>query len=429
MTFWSELRSEIEKSRSDLIVGRLSREVNTFPRHDHLLYDLRTFLGPDPKVYCEIGVWQGGSSCLLFRHPYETKVVGIDTFSFPGHYEALVRNVRRNNIYGRECFYYRRNSQSDALAAELKKKGHAVDLLFIDGDHSREGVLRDFELHLPFVREGGFIVFDDYNDPSSPGVKPAVDEIAEKITSGVYPHLEVLGTAENFLGVRPAEIRQYNEFIVRKKRGRRIAVLVSAADPRSTEKTLLSLVNQFRLAGEEQPFDLYLFEGSGEESPRLLKYLRYIKKFVREPAGEGDFASSVRAAFRKHEIPPDYDFYALCEQNFELEVGCLGECLELAEKHSGGAVSAACKVDNLPLGVSEESFPGKDWGFTLLPREVFSRYMAASRSLPDFLTESGGRRLLTEKKKSAVISWDKAPPYNGNQSSRNLYAFGRFYTN
>ena len=36
-----------------------------------------------------------------------------------------------------------------------------LDLLFIDGDHSYEGVRKDYELYTPLVRKGGLIVFHD----------------------------------------------------------------------------------------------------------------------------------------------------------------------------------------------------------------------------------------------------------------------------
>lgn len=39
-----------------------------------------------------------------------------------------------------------------------------VDFLFIDGDHSYDGVKNDFEMYSPFVRNGGLIVFHDIND-------------------------------------------------------------------------------------------------------------------------------------------------------------------------------------------------------------------------------------------------------------------------
>ena len=36
-----------------------------------------------------------------------------------------------------------------------------LDILFVDGDHSYEGVKRDFEMYGPLVRNGGIIGFHD----------------------------------------------------------------------------------------------------------------------------------------------------------------------------------------------------------------------------------------------------------------------------
>jgi len=39
-----------------------------------------------------------------------------------------------------------------------------LDFLFIDGDHTYEGVKQDFEMYSPFVKKGGYIAFHDIND-------------------------------------------------------------------------------------------------------------------------------------------------------------------------------------------------------------------------------------------------------------------------
>lgn len=39
-----------------------------------------------------------------------------------------------------------------------------LDFLFIDGDHSYEGVKQDFEMYSPFVKQGGIVAFHDIND-------------------------------------------------------------------------------------------------------------------------------------------------------------------------------------------------------------------------------------------------------------------------
>jgi predicted O-methyltransferase YrrM len=40
-------------------------------------------------------------------------------------------------------------------------QGHELDFLFVDGDHSYEGVWQDFRDYAPLVREGGLIAFHD----------------------------------------------------------------------------------------------------------------------------------------------------------------------------------------------------------------------------------------------------------------------------
>jgi predicted O-methyltransferase YrrM len=39
-----------------------------------------------------------------------------------------------------------------------------LDFLFIDGDHTYEGVRKDFEMYSPFVKKGGIVVFHDIID-------------------------------------------------------------------------------------------------------------------------------------------------------------------------------------------------------------------------------------------------------------------------
>jgi hypothetical protein len=42
--------------------------------------------------------------------------------------------------------------------------GKKVDFLFIDGDHSYEGVRQDYEMYREFVKPGGWIGFHDISD-------------------------------------------------------------------------------------------------------------------------------------------------------------------------------------------------------------------------------------------------------------------------
>jgi predicted O-methyltransferase YrrM len=57
----------------------------------------------------------------------------------------------------------RADSQADTTRARIQEilGSRGLDLLFIDGDHSYQGVRRDFELYSPLVRPGGVVVLHD----------------------------------------------------------------------------------------------------------------------------------------------------------------------------------------------------------------------------------------------------------------------------
>lgn len=50
------------------------------------------------------------------------------------------------------------------------------DFLHIDADHSYGAVKQDILLWTPFLRSGGLICFHDWEEPSAPGVKQAIEE-------------------------------------------------------------------------------------------------------------------------------------------------------------------------------------------------------------------------------------------------------------
>lgn len=50
------------------------------------------------------------------------------------------------------------------------------DLVFVDGDHSDQGVLGDIETFLPKVKPGGFILFHDYEHRNLPRLNVIVDD-------------------------------------------------------------------------------------------------------------------------------------------------------------------------------------------------------------------------------------------------------------
>lgn len=54
-----------------------------------------------------------------------------------------------------------------------------IRFLFIDGDHTKEGVTTDISLFFPKLTDGSIVVFDDFSE-TCPGVTEAVDELLKQ---------------------------------------------------------------------------------------------------------------------------------------------------------------------------------------------------------------------------------------------------------
>lgn len=204
---------EPTKESLDLLL-KISDEIDnkTFHHHYHILYDIVNTYPIDYQVkYVEIGCYGGGSASLILQRR-NTKVISID-LGAPIPMETAVNNVNKLNIHNNPYSYVKGNSHSPHTIEKLKSFIDEIDVLFIDGDHSVNGVKKDFDIYEKFVKLGGYIVFDDYNDHRySPGVKIAVDSMIKSIEE----KYEIIGTLPNTLGARPSEKKEGNCFIIRK---------------------------------------------------------------------------------------------------------------------------------------------------------------------------------------------------------------------
>jgi predicted O-methyltransferase YrrM len=111
-----------------------------------------------PRTVCEIGTAMGGTTFLLGQTlPEVERLIGVDLY---------VRRKERLRFLSRpsqQLTFFDGSSYApetvDRVRAELGSR--KLDLLFIDGDHSFEGVARDFESYRHMVRDGGIVVFHD----------------------------------------------------------------------------------------------------------------------------------------------------------------------------------------------------------------------------------------------------------------------------
>ena len=126
-----------------------------------------------PRAVLEIGTALGGTFFLLTRvaapdavlvtvdlsSPRDLRFGGGDVAQRAPLYEAFAVDQQRVRFIPGD-------SHTRALRQRVEREfaGREVDLLFIDGDHSEEGVRADYELYRDLVRPGGAIAFHDIVD-------------------------------------------------------------------------------------------------------------------------------------------------------------------------------------------------------------------------------------------------------------------------
>src|SRR5579863_4591001 len=139
---YNPFEEEVKKSNSSHIVKSISDTMvgNTFHHHFHILYDIRTILGSDKKIYTEIGTYHGGSICTILQHPFETECHCIDPMVVGSNQLDLFdANLTKFNKYSRRVTLHRNYSTDPILLDCLKE--FKTDILFIDGDHTFQGVM------------------------------------------------------------------------------------------------------------------------------------------------------------------------------------------------------------------------------------------------------------------------------------------------
>jgi predicted O-methyltransferase YrrM len=116
-----------------------------------------------PRTVCEIGTSAGGTLYLLTRVAADDAVIVSVDLEIPPHLAAARRRLARA---GQQVVSLAGDSHSDAMRDRVRQAlaGRPLDVLFIDGDHSYEGVKRDWELYSPLVRPGGLIGLHDVHE-------------------------------------------------------------------------------------------------------------------------------------------------------------------------------------------------------------------------------------------------------------------------
>lgn len=156
----------------------------------HAIYDrIKDISYP---IGAEIGVHRGEcSGHLLELHPglklYMIDMWSPDTYKGKGD-DAATEPYRK--LYQEHCdenfsrvksiaLQYAKRTETikmpSVLASEIYEN-EFFDFVFIDGSHDYESVKADILAWLPKIKPGGWLIMHDYDNPSFPGVRQAVNE-------------------------------------------------------------------------------------------------------------------------------------------------------------------------------------------------------------------------------------------------------------
>ncbi len=139
-----------------------------------------------PSIGVEVGVAEGNSSKDFLDNGLET-LYSVDAWQTlnqkgDGGYEQEWHDKNYADAKERLARFKERSIIIKGLSQEVAEgfENESIGFLYLDGDHSYEGVKRDLEAWVPKVVKGGVIAGHDYLSGEY-GVNQAVNEFANKL--------------------------------------------------------------------------------------------------------------------------------------------------------------------------------------------------------------------------------------------------------
>lgn len=152
---------------ANLVFDRWLELIRPMQIHSEIVGLLRILDKMKPRTILEIGTANGGTLFLFSRIAYkDATIISIDLpggrfgGGYPKWREFLYKTFA---LPGQRLCLLRVDSHKIETMNEIKAilDGKEIDFLFIDGDHTYEGVKRDFEIYSTLVKDGGIIALHD----------------------------------------------------------------------------------------------------------------------------------------------------------------------------------------------------------------------------------------------------------------------------
>jgi len=169
----------VDSGEAALEFTRVSRsgtlEIPALQNTNEILPLLELVESENARAVVEIGSAQGGTLFMLARAAAaDAIVVSIDLpwgewgSGYPVSRTPLYRSFARRQ----QRVELRADSHDPRTLERLRRvlRGRPIDVLFIDGDHTYEGVKRDFVMYTPLVRSGGIVALHDIAHKADPRV-------------------------------------------------------------------------------------------------------------------------------------------------------------------------------------------------------------------------------------------------------------------
>jgi cephalosporin hydroxylase len=167
--------------------------VEPWQETEEIIEVLRILKKNPPKSVMEIGTANGGTLFLLARMAADNAVilsVDLPGGKFGGGYPEWKEPVYKSFAKTTQKIeLIRANSHDPETLKKVSSyfKDTKVEFMFIDGDHTYEGVKQDFETYKQFLAEGAMVMFHDIAPHPNPIY--GVDKFWKEIKTQ-YPHNE-----------------------------------------------------------------------------------------------------------------------------------------------------------------------------------------------------------------------------------------------
>tara|TARA_R110000824_G_scaffold27618_1_gene93658 strand:- start:3462 stop:4121 length:660 start_codon:yes stop_codon:yes gene_type:complete len=156
-------------------------QADPYNSHLAIIYQLREQFS-DNCNYLEIGSLFGFSMIHALLSETSGVFVGVDLFQESGrisisgsavndytsdtesrglHRDKTADLVDQCNIHEHPVTFIQGNSQLPKIQSTVQSVCKEFDIMFIDGDHSYEGVKSDFHAYEPLLAQGGYLLLDD----------------------------------------------------------------------------------------------------------------------------------------------------------------------------------------------------------------------------------------------------------------------------